>query len=177
MDGNDFRHSYGDYFESIILKITWYQLCSKLFLNDYEGHWQWPLKDTLQLKIIRTRINVRAISFLGKYHETKTGEGAWEVISWTKIRACSTKNTVQRHFTYYCILLSLSNKPSFKIQPSVDHIVFATIYSPLYLLILCVSWSSSSAFTFFIRTIKVLMRLNVFSFLKVYSRKMFLLCS
>ena len=40
---------------------------------------------TLQLKILRTWINVRANSFLGtKYYETIMGEGAWEVISGQK---------------------------------------------------------------------------------------------
>ena len=40
-------------------------------------------------------------------------KAAWEVISWTKIRACSSKNIGPRHFTYYCILLFFSKKPSF----------------------------------------------------------------
>ena len=41
------------------------------------------------------------------------GEGALQDISCTKIRACSLKHIKPRHFTYYCILLVLSNKPSF----------------------------------------------------------------
>ena len=47
--------------------------------------------------------------FLGRYHEMKMGEGALEIISCTKIRACSLKNIAPGHFTYYCILLCLSN--------------------------------------------------------------------
>ena len=34
--------------------------------------------------------NIRANSFLGKYHETKMGGGALEIISCAKIRAYST---------------------------------------------------------------------------------------
>ena len=59
-------------------------------------------------------INIRANFFLGiKYYETKMVEGAWEVISWTKIGAYFSKNIASRYFTFYCILLFPSNKPSF----------------------------------------------------------------
>ena len=53
LDESYFRHSYGNYFESAILKVTWYQLSSKLFFNNNEAHWQRHLKDTLQLKILQ----------------------------------------------------------------------------------------------------------------------------
>ena len=76
-----------------------------------------------------TWINIQANSFLGKYHEMKMGEGGMEIISCTKIRVYSLKNIAPGHFTYYRIVLCLSN---------------------------------NGAFTFFIRTSKVLMRLNVF---------------
>ena len=112
LDGNDFRHCYGN-FES-----TWSQLCSKFFLSNYEAPWQRHLKDTLQLKILRTWINI------GAEHAT-------------------------RHLTYYCMLLFLSNKPSFKTVSSVDRTIFVTIYLPFYLSIFCVSWSSSSTSTLF----------------------------
>ena len=69
---NDFRHSYGNYFESVILKVTWPQLCSSL-----KRHF----KDTFQLKIFQTWINIGADLFLGTYHETKINEadnnGVW----------------------------------------------------------------------------------------------------
>ena len=68
------------------------QLWSKFFLNNYEWHWQRYLKDTLQLKILQTCISIRPNSFLGKYHETNIGKGAWKIISCTKIWACSSKN-------------------------------------------------------------------------------------
>ena len=45
-----------DFFESSILKDTWSQLCSEFLPN--------ILKDTLQLNILRTWINIRAKSFI-----------------------------------------------------------------------------------------------------------------
>ena len=50
-----------------------------------------------------------------KYHEMKIGEVTLKIISCTKIQACSLKNIATGHFTYYCIALCLSNKPSFQI--------------------------------------------------------------
>ena len=66
---NSFLHGYGKYIEIDILEVTWSLLCSKFFLSNYEAHWQQHLKDTLQLKILRTSINLRDNSFLGKYQE------------------------------------------------------------------------------------------------------------
>ena len=34
-DENDFRHDYGSYFEKAILQMIWYQLCYKLYFNNY----------------------------------------------------------------------------------------------------------------------------------------------
>ena len=113
LDENNSRHGYGNYFKSAALKVSWFQLCSTFFLNNYETHWQRHLKDISQLKILPTWINIQANSFLGKYHEMKMGEGAMEIISCTKIRAYSLKNIAPGHFTYYRIVLCLSNKPSF----------------------------------------------------------------
>ena len=92
LDENDFHQGYGNYFESASLKVTWYQLFSKSFLNNYATHWQRHLKDTLQLKILRTGINIFANSLLGKYHEMKVGQSTGKIIIYTKIWACSLKN-------------------------------------------------------------------------------------
>ena len=89
LDGTNFRHNYGKYFGSAILKVTWYQPCSKFYLNNYNAHWQRHLKDTLQLKILRTWNNIGTNSFLGKYHETKMGEGPRKTTSCTKTWPCS----------------------------------------------------------------------------------------
>ena len=114
LDEDEFRHCYGNCFKNAVLKVTWFQLYSNFFLNNYKAHWQQHLKDTLQLKILRTWINIHANSILGKYHEMKMGEGDLEIISCTKIWACSLKNIASVHFTFYCIVLCLSNKLVFK---------------------------------------------------------------
>ena len=59
LDENDFRLS---------------QLCSKFSLNNYKQHWQQHLRYTLQLKILRKWINMRANFFLVKYHGTQIDE-------------------------------------------------------------------------------------------------------
>ena len=101
LDENDVRHGHGNYFKSDVLKVTSFKLCSKFFLNNCEAHWQWHLKDTLQLKILRAWTNnIHANSFLSKYHKIKMGEVAMEIINCTKIRACSLKNIAPGHFTY-----------------------------------------------------------------------------
>ena len=113
-DENDFCHGYGSYFKCAVLKVTWFQLCSQFFLNNYDAHWPRHLKDTLQLKILRTWINIHANSSLGKYHYMKMGEGALEIISCTKFRACSLKNIAPGHFTYYCIFFTFQANLVFK---------------------------------------------------------------
>ena len=113
LDGNNFRHCYGIFFRRCHSESTWSQLCSKFFLNNYKAPLQKHLKDTLQLKILWTWINIGV-------------------------------EPATRHWTYYCMLVFLSNKPSFKIEPSVGRIIFATIHLPFYLSIFYVSWSSSS---------------------------------
>ena len=40
LDESDFHHCYGNFLESVILKVTWSHLCSKFLLNNYEAHWQ-----------------------------------------------------------------------------------------------------------------------------------------
>ena len=92
-----------------LLDINNVQLYSNIFLNNYKAHWQGYFKDTLQ--ILRTWINIHANSFLGKYHEMIMDENPLEIISWTKIRACSLKSIAPGHFTYYCILC-FSKKPN-----------------------------------------------------------------
>ena len=51
--------------------------------NIYRAHLKRHFKDTLQLKILRKWINIRANSSLGEYHETKMGERAQKTISYT----------------------------------------------------------------------------------------------
>ena len=39
-------------------KVSFRNLCSKFFLNNYEAPWQRHLKETLQLKILWTWVNI-----------------------------------------------------------------------------------------------------------------------
>ena len=66
------------------------------------------------------------------------------------------------HFTYYYMLLFLSNKTSIENYLSVDQRTFATVYLPFYLLIFCVSWSWSNVSM--LSSSKTLMRLDVLFF-------------
>ena len=77
---------------TISITVTWYQLCSKFFLNIYEVHWQRHLKDTLQLKILQQWINIRANSSLVNIMKPKLGEGARKTISITKVWAYFMKS-------------------------------------------------------------------------------------
>ena len=57
LDKNNFCHCYSFFFFffwKCYSESTWLQLCSEFFLNNYEALWQQHLKDTLQLKILRT---------------------------------------------------------------------------------------------------------------------------
>ena len=47
--------------------------------------------ENLELKILRKWINMRAYSFLVKYHEMKIDEGAQKIISCTKNETCTSK--------------------------------------------------------------------------------------
>ena len=139
MDENNFGRGYGNYFKGAILRaldISCLQSSQQL-----RGELTTAFERHLQLTVLWTWINIRANSFFGKFHEMTMGEGAIEIISSTKMQTCSSKKIEPRHFTYYCTLLFLSNKPSFQIQPSVDQIIFTAICLPFYFLILCVSWS------------------------------------
>ena len=110
-DGNDFcrcYRCYGNIFSKVSFRKYLVTAMFKVLSQNYEAPWQRHLKNTLQLKILRT---------------------------WTNIGV----ESATRNLTYNCMLLFLSNKPSFKIKPSVDRIIFAIIYLPFYLSIFCVS--------------------------------------
>ena len=113
LNEDDFPHCYGNFFRECYSDSTWSPLYSKSFLSNYKAHWQQHLKGTLQLKILQTRINIGANSFLCKRLETKTDAGAWKIISYPKSWDCCSKDIPSRHFTYYCMLLFLSHKPGF----------------------------------------------------------------
>ena len=99
---SNLHHGSGNYFGSTILKATWYQLFLKYFLNNFETYcWQQHLKGTVELKILRTWINIETNSFLGKNHQTKMSEGVCKTIKCTKIWACSPKKISLIHLLLY----------------------------------------------------------------------------
>ena len=51
------------FFESSIFKVTWSQLCSKFLPDNYDRIENIILKDTLQLNMFQTWINLRTTSF------------------------------------------------------------------------------------------------------------------
>ena len=118
----------------IISKVPFWNL---LDISCFQSSHQ--LWDTLQWKIL---LNIRVNSFLDKSHETKMGEDALDIISCAKIRSCSLRNIVPRHFTYYYILFFSETNLVFKFNLAVC--------LPFYLLILCESWSLFSVSKLFL---------------------------
>ena len=64
LDESNFHHCHDNFLESVILKVTFSQLYSKFLLNNSEAHDNKILIDTLQLKILRTWIEIRTNSFI-----------------------------------------------------------------------------------------------------------------
>ena len=148
LDENDFGHGYGSYFESAILKVTWYRLCSMFVCNIYEAHWQRHLKSTLQLKILQKWINIRTNFSLGKY-EMKMGEGVRKTIICTKVRAPFVKNisliTVFFFFSQTDLVFNFN-------------LILIEQFSPQFIYLLTFWYFVH----LFIRTSKTLMRLSAF---------------
>ena len=112
LDENDFRHYYGIFFESTILKLLDHSYVQSCFatIRRHFGTRIW--NDALQLKISRTWISIGTSYFLSICLEKKIDESPWKII-YIIIRAYSSKNIAPRHFTHYCMLLFLSNNLSF----------------------------------------------------------------
>ena len=101
LDENDLLHWYGNFFESGILKVTWSQQFERRPTNeDFTDMDQ----DTRQF----------FHQDLSKHHETIIKENAWKIISWTKIRACTSKNIETPQTTLPFLLY----KPRFRIYLS-----------------------------------------------------------
>ena len=100
------------FFRKNILKLLDHSYIQRTFatIRRHFGNGIW--RDALQSKILRTWMSIGTNYFLNKFLETKIDKRARK-INYIIIRACSSKNIAARHFTYYCMLLSLSNKPSF----------------------------------------------------------------
>ena len=83
-----------NYLISVIFKV----------LNNYEAHWQRHLKDTLQLKILQTRIDIRVNSFLDKYHETKMAKMHWTLLVAQKFEPVFEEHCTKK--TFHSLLYS-----------------------------------------------------------------------
>ena len=138
MDENDFHHGYGNYFRSFVLKVTWFQLRSKSFLDNYKIHWQRHLK---------LYFSLHTNSYLGKCHETKMSESALEIISCTKILAYVLWRTLHQNISLTIVFFIASQTGLvFKFNVALTAWI-SQQFVYLYLWIFCVSWSSSSAST------------------------------
>ena len=127
LNGNDFRHYYYVFFESTFLKLLDHSYVQNSFATIKRHFDKGIWNDALQLKILRTWISIWTNCFLSIFLETKINESTWKIM-YIIICACSSKNIAPRHFIYYCMLLLLSNKPSFWIWHCVAPIIFATTY-------------------------------------------------
>ena len=99
------------FFESGILKVTWSQLCSNSPFSTITRHTDSSiLKNTLQLYILRTWINVRAKSFIKtsvNVTKTKIDEGARKKISHAKMERAPWKNIWTKIETTFQLIYAL----------------------------------------------------------------------
>ena len=72
------------FFESSIFKVTWSQLCSKFLPDNYDHIENSILKDTLQLNIFQTWINLRTTSFFKT--PVKMKENGWQCLEKDQLR-------------------------------------------------------------------------------------------
>ena len=105
-------HYHGIFFKSTILKLLDHSYAQSSFVTIRRHFDNSIWSDTLQLKISWTQINIGTNYFLSKFLQMKINKSAWKII-YTIIWACSLKDIAPRHFTYFCMLLFLSNKHSF----------------------------------------------------------------
>ena len=119
-------------------------------------------------------------SFLVKPHETTVDEDAWKIISCIKIYASTLKNISPKwkvNISFIIVFFFSQTNLLLKYNLMLIRTFSSTIYLPLfYFDILCILKFVQYFYALFIRTSKVLMRLNIL-FLEVYSCNMFLLCS
>ena len=95
LDEHDFRHCCFFFFSKVpffkLLDHSYVQSSFSVITRHVHNS---VLKGSLQLNILRTWINICEFFHqdLGKDHETKVNEGNRQIISCTKIRACTSKN-------------------------------------------------------------------------------------
>ena len=157
--------------------FEWYEgaMVFRIFISIFcletkvrENNWMGTSFDTVMVNFFRGCYTASASSqpcwkfSLNKYEHL--GKGIWEgPYNWRYYGRGSSVQPATRHLNFYFMLLYLSNKPNFKIEPSVDRVIFATLYFPFYLSIdiQCILKLIQYLYDFFIRTSKILMRFNV----------------
>ena len=106
---------------------------------------------------------------LSKHHETKIDEGVWKIISYIKVRVYASKKIAPKQMTFHLFLyasFSLKQPLFFNLTLCLlgYWIVFPTTYLHFYLLIsdiLRILKFIQCRKTFFIKTSRILMRLDV----------------
>ena len=94
------RHSYCNFFESAVLKVTWSQLRSSFISQQLRGTLarafarHFTIEDFTKMD---QRINMCANSFLVKHCETQIDERSRKIFSCTKKQACTLKNIAPKY--------------------------------------------------------------------------------
>ena len=182
MDESGFRHCYGNFFESAILKVTWSQLYSNFFLNNCEVHGQQYFKDRLNMNILRTWIKIRATSFIKTWVniKRKLTKVPWKLSLAEKYDPALQRTLHQTRwcFAYCCMLLFLSNKPSISNPVFID--ILDSFCHSLFTFLHFDCWYSTE-FEFHPVPLYLFYKNQsnvdeVQYFFKVFSLKMFILC-
>ena len=130
LDESNFCCCYGNFFESSVLKVTWSQLYSNLFLNNCEGTLTTTFERHLTLKILRTWFKIRGNSFI------KT----WVNITLHLKEYCTKVD--ERSLIVICVFFPKANLV-FKSNPVFIDILDSFCHSYLHfcLLIIDILWS------------------------------------
>ena len=112
LDENDFRHCDGDFFSKVAFwKLLHHSYVRIVPSQQLRRHIDKSiLRDTLQLYILRTWMNMRTKFFIKtsvNVTETKIDEGAWKKISHKKLQAWTWNNIWTKTETTFHVLLCI----------------------------------------------------------------------
>ena len=111
LNKNNFRHCYGNFFNSAVLKVTWSQLYSKFFLNRYIDHNIWETLNSWRF-YENGSADMLILSWLNIMKQNLTGNLSVAQKSQYVLRRSTDQNR-RWTFTCYCMFLFLSDKPRF----------------------------------------------------------------
>ena len=112
LDENDFRHYYGNFSEAPFWKYL-ITAMFKVLSKQLRGTLTTAFERHMTVKNFTDMDHHRCQLFLDLTSLKKIDKSTWKIFIYTRIWAYSWKNIGSRHFTYYCMLLFCSNKPSF----------------------------------------------------------------